>query len=181
MPPPRRCSTESGGCFLLPKPPLVPRSCVFTKSVRAPSSSEQGLQQAAHKGHHNHRSWQSASSPSSCNRGGCFVAEKRQRDEGREMAGSPSFLSSPGGGNTGPGKSWKTHLPWKALPVCSSHRCKSHTPVYRDERHTGNPLLSRLHKGIRCVHSPSLCCHKTWAPGQDCSTWVCSHCMHAWV
>lgn len=32
------------------------------------------------------------------------MAEKRQRDEGREMAGSPSFLSSPGGGNTGTGK-----------------------------------------------------------------------------
>lgn len=66
------------------------------------------------------------------------MAEKRQRDEGRELAGSPSFLSSPGGGNTGTGKSWKTHLPWKALPVCSSHRCKSHTPAYRDEGHTGN-------------------------------------------
>lgn len=59
------------------------------------------------------------------------MAEKRQRDEGKEMAGSPSFLSSPGGGNTGTGKSWKTHLSWKAVPVCSSHRCKSHTPAYR--------------------------------------------------
>lgn len=105
------------------------------------------------------------------------MAEKRQRDEGREMAGSPSFLSSPGGGNTGTGKSWKTHLPWKALPVCSSHRCKSHTPAYWGEGHTGNPSLSRLHKVRRCVHSPSGCCHKTLAPGQGCSTWVCSHCM----
>lgn len=33
------------------------------------------------------------------------MAEKRLGDEGREMAGSPSFLSSPGGGNTGTGKS----------------------------------------------------------------------------
>lgn len=56
------------------------------------------------------------------------MAEKRERDEGKEMAGSPSFLSSPGGGNTGTEKSWKTHLSWKAVPVCSSHRCKSHTP-----------------------------------------------------
>lgn len=93
------------------------------------------------------------------------------------MAESPLFLSSPGGGNTGTGKNWKTHLPRKALPLCSSHRCKSHTPAYRAERHTGNPSLSRLHKVRRCIHSPSRCCHKSLAPGQDCSTWVCSHCM----
>lgn len=105
------------------------------------------------------------------------MAEKRRRDEGREMPGSPPFLSSPGGGNTGTGKSWKTHLPWKALPVCSSHRGRSHTSAYRGEGHTGNPSLSTLHKVRRCVHSPSRCCHKMLAPGQDCSTWVCSHYM----
>lgn len=93
------------------------------------------------------------------------------------MAGSPSFLSSPGGGNTGTEKNWKTHLSWKAVPVCSSHRCKSHTPVYRGEGGTGNPSLSRLHEVRRCVHSSSRFCCKMLAPGQDCNMWACSHCM----
>lgn len=71
----------------------------------------------------------------------------------------------------------KTHLSWKALPVGSSHRCTSYTPAHRGERHAGNPSLSMLYKVRRCIYSPSRCCHKMLAPGQDCSMWVCSHCM----
>lgn len=69
------------------------------------------------------------------------------------------------------------HLSWKAVPVCSSHRCKSHTPAYQGEGGTGNPLLSRLHEVRRCVHSSSRCCCKMLASGQDCSMWACSHCL----
>lgn len=106
---------------------------------------------------------------------GCFVFEKRQKDKGREMAGRPSFLSSPGGGNTGTGKSWKAHLPWKALPVCCTtdanltHLCSR----LRDRLETPHQAGYTVR---RYLLSPSRCCHKILSPGQDCSTWVCSHC-----
>lgn len=102
-------------------------------------------------GYHNHRSWEAARLPPAEIGEDALWLRKRQRDEGKEMAGSPSFLSSPGGGNTGTEKSWKTHLSWKAVPVCGSHRCKSHTPAYRGEGGTGNPSLSRLHE-VRRVY-----------------------------
>lgn len=128
-------------------------------------------------GYRNHRSWEAARLPPAEIEEDALWLRKRQRDERKEMAGSPSFLSSPGGGNTGTEKSWKTHLSWKAVPVCSSHRCKSHTPAYRGEGGTGNPSLSRVHEVRRCVHLPSRFCCKMLAPGQDCNMWAGSHCM----
>lgn len=141
----------------------------FNQQHKCLSFSEQGLQQAASKGPANHRSWEAARSPSSWSGGGGMEVGKWLGTLHSSHLQVAAILAQERAG--------KTHLSWKALPVGSSHRCTSYTPAHWGERHAGNPSLSMLYEVRRYIYSPSRCCHKMLAPGQDRSMWVCSHWM----